>query len=143
MRNVTVAEWTAALRSGKYEQGQEALCKDGRYCCLGVLADLAEVPRQDEQDPVYKDVFLFTLGDGKVLKDANIIPGPFVATIVDGLNLGRTHDGKTLSNRTRPEDATIAELLMDANDNGKSFSEIADMIEGFAASQAAARGDQA
>lgn len=29
-------EWIAALRSGKYEQGKEYLCKGGQYCCLGV-----------------------------------------------------------------------------------------------------------
>lgn len=33
--------WLEALRSGEYEQGREALCSDGKYCCLGVLSDLA------------------------------------------------------------------------------------------------------
>src|SRR5689334_12189419 len=32
--------WCAALRSGKYEQGTGRLCKDGKFCCLGVLGDL-------------------------------------------------------------------------------------------------------
>lgn len=35
-------QWVEALRSGKYEQGAGALLRDGRYCCLGVLCDLAE-----------------------------------------------------------------------------------------------------
>lgn len=30
-----------ALESGKYEQGTGYLCKDGKYCCLGVLCELA------------------------------------------------------------------------------------------------------
>lgn len=38
------AAWVAALRSGKYQQGQRRLCvEDGgerRFCCLGVLEDL-------------------------------------------------------------------------------------------------------
>jgi len=34
-------QWVAALRSGKYEQGRQRLEKDGRFCCLGVLCDLA------------------------------------------------------------------------------------------------------
>ncbi len=34
------AKWVAALRSGKYVQGKGALAKDGRFCCLGVAADL-------------------------------------------------------------------------------------------------------
>jgi len=35
------AQWTAALRSGEYEQGHNALANSGRYCCLGVLCELA------------------------------------------------------------------------------------------------------
>ena len=33
--------WVKALRSGKYKQGRNALCHAGRYCCLGVLCDIA------------------------------------------------------------------------------------------------------
>jgi hypothetical protein len=35
------AQWAAALRSGKYQQGHAALRKDDELCCLGVLCDLA------------------------------------------------------------------------------------------------------
>lgn len=35
------AKWTAALRSGDYQQGRGGLLKDGKYCCLGVLCDIA------------------------------------------------------------------------------------------------------
>lgn len=35
-------KWIAALRSGDYEQGKGALHKDGKFCCLGVLCDLAK-----------------------------------------------------------------------------------------------------
>jgi len=34
-------QWVAALRSGEYEQGQGALEWHNRFCCLGVLCDLA------------------------------------------------------------------------------------------------------
>lgn len=35
------SNWVAALRSGKYTQGQTYLrSKTDKYCCLGVLADL-------------------------------------------------------------------------------------------------------
>lgn len=50
-------QWARALRSGEYEQGQSELCyidKEGvsRYCCLGVLADIAidGYWEYDEQD---------------------------------------------------------------------------------------------
>lgn len=39
-------KWVAALRSGKYAQGQKALCTPGknfdRFCCLGVACDLLD-----------------------------------------------------------------------------------------------------
>ena len=34
-------EWLNALRSGEYEQGTGLLSKDGKFCCLGVLCDIA------------------------------------------------------------------------------------------------------
>ncbi|WP_326565118.1 hypothetical protein VSH64_25070 [Amycolatopsis rhabdoformis] len=35
------AKWIAALRSGEYEQGKRVLVENDRFCCLGVLCDLA------------------------------------------------------------------------------------------------------
>jgi hypothetical protein len=35
-------EWIAALRSGEYEQGRGSLCRNGRYCCLGVACAVIE-----------------------------------------------------------------------------------------------------
>lgn len=35
------ALWNAALRSGKYEQTTESLSREGKYCCLGVLCEVA------------------------------------------------------------------------------------------------------
>lgn len=35
------AEWVKRLRSGDYEQGKGNLEMGGRYCCLGVLCEIA------------------------------------------------------------------------------------------------------
>ena len=35
-------KWIDALRSGKYKQGRGQLVKGDRYCCLGVLCDVAK-----------------------------------------------------------------------------------------------------
>lgn len=43
--------WIDALRSGEYKQGRESLQKNDRFCCLGVLCDLAEKNKQ----PILKD----------------------------------------------------------------------------------------
>lgn len=36
------AQWVDALRSGRYEQGQGQLRREGKYDCIGVLADLVD-----------------------------------------------------------------------------------------------------
>jgi hypothetical protein len=33
-------DWTAALRSGEYEQTSKFLKKDGKHCCLGVACEV-------------------------------------------------------------------------------------------------------
>lgn len=39
--------WVEALRSGEYQQGPGFLKRNGRYCCLGVLAEIERVlPRE-------------------------------------------------------------------------------------------------
>ncbi len=41
------AKWTAALRSGEYEQGYGALhTLTNEFCCLGVVCDLLELPKE-------------------------------------------------------------------------------------------------
>lgn len=39
-------KWVDALRSGEYEQGRGFLCKEEKYCCLGVLCEVAGIQRQ-------------------------------------------------------------------------------------------------
>lgn len=40
MKRAIKKQWVEALRSGKYKQGEGALCQDAKFCCLGVLVDL-------------------------------------------------------------------------------------------------------
>ena len=42
MRKSIKTKWIKALRSGQYKQGQGALYRNGRYCCLGVLCRVME-----------------------------------------------------------------------------------------------------
>jgi len=49
--------WAAELKSGKYKQGRNKLCKDGKYCCLGVACEAAikrGVKLKVEYDDGYK-----------------------------------------------------------------------------------------
>lgn len=97
-------KWLAALKSGKYEQGQGRLRSSAdKYCCFGVLCDI--------------------LG-----KEWEMIPGMAVPerwkceghagwppdSVVDGTKIGQSY----------------AQILIELNDGGSSFSEIADFIKG-------------
>lgn len=53
------SEWIAALESGDYKKGKGYLCKDGAYCCLGVLGEL-----HGQLNPA-------TLGDIRTAKSEN------------------------------------------------------------------------
>ena len=104
-----VVTWTAALRSGRYHQVTGGLRSPEGFCCLGVACDLFNPriwrPGPDELGWMY-------LG---VLVD---LPKP----IMDVYRL-RRRDGQYSQ-----ADGYAASLAGD-NDSGKSFAEIADLIE--------------
>jgi hypothetical protein len=43
MKQSLLKKWLTSLRSGEFEQGQCALNKDGKYCCLGVLCEISGI----------------------------------------------------------------------------------------------------
>lgn len=96
-------EWVAALRSGKYQQGQGLLrTKDNRFCCLGVLCDVVK-PRLNADWEQSGSYITFMGG---------IVGLP--TEVVDFVNL------------SWPQ----TDILIRMNDaNGKVFAEIADYIE--------------
>lgn len=47
-QKASLAKWIAALRSGKYIQGQGTLFKYDKYCCLGVVPELEELKWQED-----------------------------------------------------------------------------------------------
>lgn len=112
--------WVDALRSTDYRQGEQYLHReqqDGpRYCCLGVLCDLAVqagiIPKPIKSDDLfgYGDFdgsHIFTILPNKVVIWAELrSPNPQVTTVARSL---------------RP--------LADLNDGGATFLEIADIIE--------------
>lgn len=78
------AKWLDALRSGKYQQGQGTLNRDGKMCCLGVLCDIAgyewrQVENVDDNnhyscvagiDYIENEAFLDELGLSKEIHEA-------------------------------------------------------------------------
>jgi hypothetical protein len=107
------AQWVAALRSGEYEQGQAYLQKDGKFCCLGVLCDLA----------VKAGVITVTGGDVTAAEygpDAETLTLP--DKVMDWAGTGDSNP-EVLYYGGRYD--TLASL----NDNDVPFGTIADLIE--------------
>lgn len=94
--------WVEALRSGKYEQGRGRLRRLDNYCCLGVLADVAGCAWSKATD-------------GRWKSERHTFDAPALARDFVGLSQGEGSFGDT--------------CLTGINDSGKSFSEIADIIE--------------
>lgn len=97
-------EWIKALRSGKYKQGTGKLRLFGCYCCLGVLAEI-----KGSLDH-----------NGMFMHNPNSLIGVSEdgCTVYHYLPMGEPN-GIGLTQNT----------LMEMNDRGKSFDEIADFIE--------------
>ena len=108
--------WVEALRSGNYEQAHGCLYKphDEAYCCLGVLTDLA-------------------IAEGAVphnwARYAGM--GSLPSDVRDWAGL--EHNDPTVSKE--PGDTVVAKgqpgkrFLSGLNDEGKTFAQIADLIE--------------
>ncbi len=106
--NDNARKWVKALRSGRYRQGKKVLCRYGYYCCLGVacLVYLEDNPGALETKKV---------GNGVVEFDSEDIGLPQVVRKWLGLSsVNGAFDGNCLTN---------------LNDDGISFSELADIIE--------------
>ena len=107
------AKWLEALRSGEYEQGHGKLRSgDDEYCCLGVLCDLA-VKAGVVAEPVLSENRNLYYYDGF----CEAAHPQVVANWSGVIGLGDFHDGE--------RERTLAHI----NDEGASFSEIADIIE--------------
>jgi len=105
--------WLEALRSGKYEQGVHTLNSHGKFCCLGVLCEIAidsgVVDKQETDSYVIYDGYAINLPSASVIVWADLpgkVPDPEV-----------TVDGNLIN-------------LTTINDSGDyNFNQIADIIE--------------
>lgn len=121
-------EFLVALRSGKYKQGQSYL-RDSEdcYCCLGILCEIAvrrgvipEPTIRDEAAPIDSDgtpkKVYFYVNDPKDFwenESRSVLPKVVMSWSGIETEMG-SFDGTSLAS---------------LNDNGKSFAEIADIVE--------------
>ena len=122
MNPVAKAMWLTALRSGDYKQGKGALNKNGKFCCLGVLCEISTEVLElkintlnEMSDCACPDCSSKTLYDGK----GSYLPAIVAAWAgVDTMGAIPSKDGSgTFGN------------LTEMNDKGKTFEEIAQIIE--------------
>jgi hypothetical protein len=122
-------QWIDALLSGKYQQGKGYLQNEGKFCCLGVLCELAVnakiIPpatnseyNDDNGGPlVYTNPLdVWDVANTKIL--------PRVVATWAGLEQQNPHVPRQIDHATGRTAQTMAEL----NDAGKTFEEIAMLI---------------
>ena len=104
-----------ALRSGEYVQARDSLRSEGGYCCLGVAC---EIYRQEEGGPDW-DYYQAHWSYGG---HSHNLP----ERVRRWLDFKRSGG---LFSEPFQRDSKLVESLLDMNDSGMSFAEIADVIE--------------
>jgi len=102
----------AALRSGKYVQGQHCLRKGDTYCCLGVACDIF---KQEEWIRLSQAVF-------QIEENKMVLPD----RIVNILNWKHWQGSMVFYGFNG---VIIRHFLSELNDAGLTFGQIADIIE--------------
>ena len=119
------AQWVAALRSGEYRQGKSQLRgADDTFCCLGVLCDLAvkagveiNVHAPDDEYGSGNDSYRYGNSESYL---------PVAVREWAGIE----HEDPIIGTATRSyQDRTAGRTAATYNDGGKTFAEIADLIE--------------
>lgn len=120
-------QWIADLRSDKYKQGQGQLCDGKKHCPLGVLCEQAV-----EAKAVHRKA-----SAGRVEFDgrAGMLP-PNVRAWAEMKAFNLNDQGKSMGPSLRGKYSSESgdkpgpsRDIVDDNDAGKSFAEIADIIE--------------
>lgn len=106
-------KWVAALRSGEYKQTHGVLKNsDNRYCCLGVACEIFSKENEGGFEYIHGE-FYFKSGDEERVGSppTNVVK---YFGLISEFGIWGEGDG---------------ESLVGMNDNGKSFEEIAQIIE--------------
>ena len=103
--NDNAKTWVEALRSGKYKQGTGQLRYEEEFCCLGVACDLYDASRWETD----KD------GELTFMDEMSVLP----IKVMDWLGL--EYDDGAFNG----DDNSLVTM----NDRGKTFNDIADIIE--------------
>lgn len=111
MLNDNAKKWVEVLKSGKFKQARNRLATEDGFCCLGVACEVAI----ENGVEINKTI----VATGRILYDHNetLLPD----SVRKWLNLSSCGSNYVTRNS--------AEQLTHDNDSGKTFTEIADIIE--------------
>lgn len=130
------ADWIKALRSGEYEQGMGKLQANGKFCCLGVLCELA--PNVHRVSTTVSGIGVYAASDTSDNREENYPPtaawiwagwtekDPFVRT-----GFSQAPDGSAIANSGPFGNPRRGQYLSNLNDAGFTFDQIADVIAYF------------
>jgi hypothetical protein len=127
------ARWIEKLRSGEYNQGAEFLAKDGNFCCLGVLCEIAVedgvVVRSTTEDYPDEDTVVAYIPPGQTEghREYSTLP----VAVMNWAGLDSTNPTVVLPNTDDDDEEELNSWnISDVNDDlGRDFNEIADIIE--------------
>ncbi len=118
------AQWVAALRSGKYQQGDSALKADNKFCCLGVLCELYAKTHSEARWDKNVDYEKETFVDATGRKSDNVLSDDVIEWA--GLNLVKNPENPIIN---EPLSLGLANYNDGCRTNRKDFNGIADLIE--------------
>lgn len=116
--------WVAALRSEKYQQGTGQLRKNDKFCCWGVLCDLAV---QEDVIAPPQLVMDTKFDNGVYSYDGEVTLPP--DAVFEWAGLSREEDGELPYAHREVTIRHHTNSLWGHNDSGTSLSQIADAIE--------------
>jgi len=136
MKQEIKVKWLQALRSGEYRQGRYALrTSNNEFCCLGVLCDLYS--REVGGEWAY-EVYTSTLCSLFVAKHdeegSDTSTGQLPGSVMEWAGLEEYNPSVNvarplLSSLSHELKAELHTTLAELNDEGESFSRIADIIQ--------------
>lgn len=122
MKKTIADKWVKALRSGDYKQGRGLLCENDKFCCLGVLCDIA----------VKNDVAVkVTIKGGEFFKRRvyDTFHNQLPRSVTEWAGMKKNNFGGKFKPLDLPDDV-MYESLWELNDLAKkNFNEIATVIE--------------
>ena len=117
-------KWVRALRSGKYTQATGALRTDDGFCCLGVLCDVYDSDKwiatgETINDEVFENWHYKTVNEFGNQYAGEVLPHD----VMEFCDMG------TASPEIFIPHGQNYKTLASINDDGATFTEIADLIE--------------